>query len=207
MRLQGARQRRGNAKSSTSYDHIRRQNGYRNGQEPEAPVIACHGMSGGHGPACVLAEQSADWYGKYGWVCFQFQCKQPFFIQRGSIFLIKSELFTRYSPSKGRHGNYFQFNHCRLRRSWRPLSECSRCMQLEIKCGTTPSGRPSRGSIATARRGWSNCLSSSMLAACVVDARDLNADEDRARRGRFSFHDRGGSTNLREMRPASHLAG
>ena len=136
MRLQGARQRRGNAKSLTSYDHIRRQNGYRNGQEPEAPVIACHGMSGGHGPACVLAEQSADWYGKYGWVCFQFQCKQPFFIQRGSIFLIKSELFTRYSPSKGRHGNYFQFNHCRLRRSWRPLSECSRCMQLEIKCGS-----------------------------------------------------------------------
>jgi hypothetical protein len=29
----------------------------------------------------------------------------------------------------------------------------------------------------------------------VVDARDLNADEDRARHGRFSFHDRGGSTN------------
>jgi Integrase core domain len=29
----------------------------------------------------------------------------------------------------------------------------------------------------------------------VADARDLNADEDRARHGRFSFHDRGGSTN------------
>ena len=29
----------------------------------------------------------------------------------------------------------------------------------------------------------------------VVDARELNADEDRARNGRFGFHDRGGSTN------------
>jgi hypothetical protein len=29
----------------------------------------------------------------------------------------------------------------------------------------------------------------------VVDARDLNADEDRARHGRFSFHDREGNTN------------
>jgi hypothetical protein len=30
----------------------------------------------------------------------------------------------------------------------------------------------------------------------VVDARDLNADEDRARHGRFSFHDRGDSTRI-----------
>jgi hypothetical protein len=29
----------------------------------------------------------------------------------------------------------------------------------------------------------------------VVDAWDLDADEDRARHGRFSFHDRRGSTN------------
>jgi hypothetical protein len=29
----------------------------------------------------------------------------------------------------------------------------------------------------------------------VVDARNLDADENRARHGRFSFHDRGGNTN------------
>jgi hypothetical protein len=29
----------------------------------------------------------------------------------------------------------------------------------------------------------------------IVDARDLNADEDRARHGRFGFHDLSDSTN------------